>query len=90
MLIAAALALAELGPGPLSLDAARGHERSGAGWALAAAGAGALGALGAQLTTKLQPGAEAFKNASAGSTPVAAPAPAASSEHPATTTAEAA
>jgi putative oxidoreductase len=90
VLIAAALALAELGPGPLSLDAARGRERSGAGWALAAAGAGALGALVAQLTTKLQPGAEAFKNAGAGSTPVAASAPVAPSEHPAAATAEAA
>ena len=90
VLIAAALALAELGPGPLSLDAARGHERAGTGWALAAAGAGTLGALGAQLTTKLQPGAEAFKNASAGSTPVAGSAPAASPEHPATAAAEAA
>jgi putative oxidoreductase len=90
VLIAAALALAELGPGPLSLDAARGRERSGAGWALAAAGAGALGALGAQLTTKLQPGVEAFQNASAGSTPVAASAPVAPSEHPASAAAEAA
>jgi putative oxidoreductase len=90
VLIAASLALAELGPGPFSLDAARGHERSGAGWALAAAGAGALGALGAQLTTKLQPGAEAFKNASAGSAPVAASTPDAPSEHPAAATAEAA
>jgi putative oxidoreductase len=90
VLIAATLALAELGPGPLSLDAARGHERSGAGWALAAAGAGALGALGAQLTTKLQPGAEAFQNASGGSAAVAAPAPVAPSQQPATTTAEAA
>ena len=36
VLIAAALALAEVGPGPLSLDAARGHERAGPGWALAA------------------------------------------------------
>ncbi len=90
VLIAAALALAELGPGPLSLDAALGHERSGTGWALAAAGAGALGALGAQLTTKLQPGVEAFQKAGVGAPPVAAPAPVAPSEHPATTTAEAA
>lgn len=90
VLIAAALALAELGPGPLSLDGARGHERSGAGWALAAAGAGALGALGAQLTTRLQPGAEAFKNASGGSAPVATSEPVSPSQQPAATTAEAA
>ena len=49
VLIAAVLALAELGPGPLSLDAARGRERSGTGWVLASAGAGLLGALGAHL-----------------------------------------
>ncbi|HEY4824098.1 MAG TPA: DoxX family protein [Solirubrobacteraceae bacterium] len=90
VLIAAALALAELGPGPLSLDAARGHERSGAGWALAAAGAGAVGALGAHLTTKLQPAAEAFKNAGAASTPVAPPEPAGQSQQPGATSAEAA
>lgn len=52
VLIAAALALAEMGPGELSLEAARGHERSGTGWALAALGAGAIGALGAHLATE--------------------------------------
>jgi putative oxidoreductase len=45
VLIAAALALAETGPGRLSLEGARGHERKGAGWALAALAAGAGGAL---------------------------------------------
>ncbi len=54
MLIAAALALAELGPGPLSLDGLRGRERAGAGWALAAFGAGAIGALGVQQATARQ------------------------------------
>ena len=39
----AALAIAEEGPGPWSLDAALGQERSGPGWAIAALGAGALG-----------------------------------------------
>jgi putative oxidoreductase len=53
VLIAAALAAAELGPGPLSLDALLGRERSGTGWALAAAGAGALGALGVYAQTAL-------------------------------------
>lgn len=54
VLIATVLTLAELGPGPLSLDALRGRERSGTGWALAAAAVGALGALGAYLSTALQ------------------------------------
>jgi putative oxidoreductase len=55
VLIAAALALAEVGPGPLSLDAARGRERSGSHWALAALGAGALGALGSHAAAAAQP-----------------------------------
>jgi putative oxidoreductase len=45
VLIAAAITLAEVGPGELSLDAALGRERSGPGWALAALAAGALGAV---------------------------------------------
>jgi putative oxidoreductase len=49
VLIAAALALVEVGPGGLSLDAALGRERSGSGWALAALLTGAVGALGAHL-----------------------------------------
>jgi putative oxidoreductase len=55
VLIGAVLTLAELGPGPISIDALRGRERSGAGWALAAAGAGAIGALGAHLATSEPP-----------------------------------
>lgn len=55
VLIAAALALVEVGPGPLSLDAALGHERSGSGWALAALLTGALGALGAHLSNEGPP-----------------------------------
>jgi putative oxidoreductase len=47
VLIAAVIALAELGPGPLSLDSALGHEFHGPGWALAALAAGAVGAAGA-------------------------------------------
>ena len=43
LLAAAALALAEQGPGPWSLDAALGQERTGPGWALAALAAGAAG-----------------------------------------------
>jgi putative oxidoreductase len=41
--IAAVLAIVEIGPGPLSLDHALGRERSGTGWALAAALAGVGG-----------------------------------------------
>jgi putative oxidoreductase len=43
LLTATALALADLGPGPLSLDEALGGQRRGAGWALAALAAGAAG-----------------------------------------------
>lgn len=45
VLIAAAITLAEVGPGELSLDAALGRERSGPRWALTALAAGALGAV---------------------------------------------
>ena len=55
VLIAAVIALAELGPGPLSLDHALGQEKSGPAWALAALTAGALGALGAHLAAEAQP-----------------------------------
>lgn len=41
--IAAVLTVAEFGPGPVSLDHALGAERSGTGWALAAAAAGVGG-----------------------------------------------
>jgi putative oxidoreductase len=90
VLIAAALALAELGPGPLSLDAARGRERAGTRWALAAGAAGALGALGAQLATKLEPGAQAFANETAAATPVVASEPVAPAQPAAAASAEAA
>jgi putative oxidoreductase len=55
VLIAAVVALAELGPGELSLDRALGQERSGPKWALAALAAGALGAIGAHLAAESQP-----------------------------------
>ncbi len=55
VLIAAALALAEVGPGTISLDAARGRERSGSGWALAALATGALGAIGSYAAAAAQP-----------------------------------
>ncbi|MDO8189103.1 DoxX family protein [Conexibacter sp. JD483] len=44
VLIAAVTAIVEAGPGRLSLDAARGRERWGSGWALASVAAGAAGA----------------------------------------------
>ena len=45
LLAVAALAVAEEGPGPWSLDAVLGQERSGPGWAAAALGAGVLGSV---------------------------------------------
>lgn len=50
VLIAAVLAVAEDGPGPVSLDRLLGIERSGARWAV---GAAALGAAASYLTTEL-------------------------------------
>jgi putative oxidoreductase len=80
VLIAAALALAELGPGPLSLDALRGRERAGVGWAFAAAAAGGAGALGVQLASSLQreesATVEPSPNGDAGHTASPGPAPA--------------
>jgi putative oxidoreductase len=55
VLIAAVIALAEVGPGKLSLDAALGRVRSGPGWALAALLAGAAGAAGAYLSAERYP-----------------------------------
>jgi putative oxidoreductase len=58
VLIAAVLALAEVGPGPLSLDHALGRERSGFGWTLAAAAIGAAGAVGAHQLAAAYPAAD--------------------------------
>ena len=55
LLAAGALALADLGPGPWSLDAALGRERHGLGWALAALGAGAAGSAMAIEAGRRQP-----------------------------------
>jgi putative oxidoreductase len=55
VLIAAALAITEVGPGELSLDHALGNERTGSGWALAAAAMGAAGAIGAHLLAAAHP-----------------------------------
>jgi putative oxidoreductase len=70
VLIAAVLALTEVGPGDLSLDHALDKERSGPGWTLAAAAIGAAGAVGAhQMAARY---------------PAPPPAPAASSAQPTT------
>jgi putative oxidoreductase len=55
VLIAAVLALAEVGPGDLSLDHALGQERSGPGWALLSAAIGVAGAVGAHQLAKAYP-----------------------------------
>ena len=79
VLIAAVLALAEVGPGKLSLDHALGRERSGPGWALAAAAVGAAGAAGAHQLAAAHPADSA-----------AAPSDATSATAPATADADAA
>jgi putative oxidoreductase len=55
VLIAALLAIAEAGPGELSLDAALGRERFGRGRALATLGVGVLGALAAHAFAQRSP-----------------------------------
>jgi putative oxidoreductase len=45
VIIATVLAITDVGPGPMSLDAALGRERSGPGWALAALLAGVGGSM---------------------------------------------
>ena len=51
VLIAAALAVAELGPGSLSIDALLGRERSGAGIAALVTALGVIGAVGAHIAS---------------------------------------
>ena len=55
VLIAAALALVEVGPGRPSVDAALGQERQGPRWMLAALGLGVAGAVGAHYVAESQP-----------------------------------
>jgi putative oxidoreductase len=55
LLLVSALALAESGPGPWSLDAALKSERRGAGWAVAALAAAATGSTLAIKLGKRQP-----------------------------------
>jgi putative oxidoreductase len=55
VLIAAVLALAEVGPGEVSLDHLLGTERSGPAWALLAAAMGVAGAAGAHQAAAAYP-----------------------------------
>lgn len=55
VLIAAALTLAEIGPGRPSIDAALGDKLHGTGWALFALAGGVAGAAGAHLYASSQP-----------------------------------
>jgi len=80
VLIAAAVTLAESGPGPLSLDALRGKEKSGAKWGLFSLLLGAAGAAGAHVlaesrtTPEVTPPAAAPQASMNGADPLAAPA----------------
>jgi putative oxidoreductase len=65
VLIAAALALAETGPGRPSIDSARGHESHGIGTAALALGLGVAGAAGAQVISGMFPEPEAPAGADA-------------------------
>src|SRR5260221_2296536 len=58
VLIAALLALVEVGPGKPSLDSAIGLERSGPKWAALSLAAGAVGAVGAHVLASLEPADE--------------------------------
>jgi putative oxidoreductase len=70
VLIAAVLALTEVGPGELSIDHALGRELDGPGWTLAALAIGVAGAIGAHVLAESTPAPEA-------QAPVASPAAAA-------------
>jgi putative oxidoreductase len=83
VLIAAVLALADAGPGKLSLDAALGRERRGIGWALGALAGGALAAVGVKLASDAASAPSTppppARPASRETTSATAPAPAATS-----------
>jgi putative oxidoreductase len=69
VLIAVAAALAEFGPGPISLDRLFGTERKGLGWGLFALAAGAAGAAGAHMFAESQkPAVEPAPDATAATT----------------------
>jgi putative oxidoreductase len=85
VLIAAALTLAEVGPGSPSLDAALGMDMYGPGWAFAALASGVAGTVGAHLYAENQPQA-----ATAAQTPPAEAAQEVSEQPPATAATESA
>jgi putative oxidoreductase len=75
LLLVSALALAESGPGPWSLDALLGSERRGVGWAAAALAAAATGSmLGVALGKRQPPPTAAREAAEKRGEPVAQPA----------------
>jgi putative oxidoreductase len=65
LLLSGALALADLGPGDLSIDALAGTERRGARWAVAALGAAVVGSSVAVALGRKQPPAESDATADA-------------------------
>jgi putative oxidoreductase len=89
VLIAAALTLAEVGPGELSLDHALGIERSGPGAALAAAAIGVAGAVGAHQLAARTPAPPPAPAAAAEAAEAAAPGDGAATSATAPATAEA-
>ena len=72
VLIAALLAISEVGPGELSLDAALGCERSGRGRAIATLGVGVLGAVAAHAFAQRSPVPEPPADTDAGGDEAAA------------------
>jgi len=65
VLLAAVLAITDVGPGDWSLDAALGIRRSGPGWALAQLAGGAIGSAAALAIAARQPAPEASPGAPA-------------------------
>ena len=65
LLLSGALALADLGPGGLSIDALTGRERRGAGWAVAALGAAVVGSAVAVAVGRKQTSTESDTTADA-------------------------
>jgi putative oxidoreductase len=74
VLIAAAAAVAESGPGALSLDALRGKQKEGARWSLFALAAGAASAAGAHFLIEQQAAKDVTSVESASNVVVAEPA----------------
>ena len=84
VLIAAVLALVEVGPGNLSLDHLLGNERTGPGWALAALALGVAGAVGAHVAAESYPAPPAPPESAPAASTNSADAPTATQEAGAT------